>query len=1013
MTNRKYSILQQSARASSTFARSYKEVPEDMKELVQEPFQRHGSVEPSASSMLMYMSSQRYKKGIKSCNSPFMTTTHKIFPRSSTLESQIKFSLGLIVEPLSPIGDAKITLQQDMGLQLPRCSSCGAYINGYNRFTDTRTTVFCCICDELTHLPPTYSSLLRSVNTVRPELSHEAYDYLCSTPTVRAEAEHTELTSVDGMRVCYYVVELTEHTVRTKKAIEVLTAIVGHLDYLVDVHNRSSCSIYVGLLFFNAFVHVLARASPESQDLHIYSLMDKNMLPIPSGFLISISDLHSFNAFYSFIKGVVHALVSKQVLSFVPSTLTQVRHNELSHALELVAEILKSWGGRVVIFISTQPKNLAPGQYDSGGRATRQDNFDMKNQFSCLSAFYGDMAIQFVRLKISVSVVLIPASSISGFGSVLELSRHTSGGLWYVEKFSPCASSVPIQLFLQREFGETSCFDIYCSIHLPKQLSVKHVLGHVMHRSDLVMYLAAATQASSCGARLQVHGDIDGDIAYYQTHTSFVTFFGQRVTRVCTKPIRLSSDITKIITSINPHILMNMYAKLIAQTLRWSPYIGNTQNLILNKGADLYITYVSSLSETIDSVTAGKVLRRNLRECLALYYNTLPDVVCYQRSNIFKLDLVDEVRFLDYCPQLKALPELVFSMLKTDMLDLSPPQPESMIKSLVSMMTLESMITADISSYLHPNLYYIDVTDVATTASTDPKSVQLPLLSASLEKPGVYLLESFYCLYVLININPISPLYDSLVFSKRSGCVATTAQPAATAVPSDAAAEDEEQFQTPNLVQIIEDVPARQKHDEIDNITMTMAEQNKVISAIESNQSSVALFKRSSFFAKPLASSRSHSTIREKLSAGYKGVREFIRSPSLALSNPRDDPRHPYTSAQMEFPRSLSVQPSASDKQQKSHCRRSKIKQSYEMLYLRADSEAAAQVSLEIETIQRKVHEARGVQLNVIVVSAHGAYADSIANYMILSDTPRGISFDAFKRSIEDHIFKSYDLLEE
>lgn len=83
------------------------------------------------------------------------------------------------------------------------------------------------------------------------------------------------------------------------------------------------------------------------------------------------------------------------------------------------------------------------------------------------------------------------------------------------------------------------------------------------------------------------------------------------------------------------------------------------------------------------------------------------------------------------------------------------------------------------------------------------------------------------------------------------------------------------------------------------------------------------------------------------------------------------------------------------------------------MLYLRADSEAAAQVSLEIETIQRKVHEARGVQLNVIVVSAHGAYADSIANYMILSDTPRGISFDAFKRSIEDHIFKSYDLLEE
>lgn len=171
---------------------------------------------------------------------------------------------------------------------------------------------------------------------------------------------------------------------------------------------------------------------------------------------------------------------------------------------------------------------------------------------------------------------------------------------------------------------------------------------------------------------------------------------------------------------------MNMYAKLIAQTLRWSPYIGNTQNLILNKGADLYITYVSSLSETIDSVTAGKVLRRNLRECLALYYNTLPDVVCYQRSNIFKLDLVDEVRFLDYCPQLKALPELVFSMLKTDMLDLSPPRPESMIKSLVSMMTLESMITADISSYLHPNLYYIDITDVATTASTDPKSVQLP-----------------------------------------------------------------------------------------------------------------------------------------------------------------------------------------------------------------------------------------------------------------------------------------------
>ncbi|KAE8305339.1 Sec24-like 3 [Giardia duodenalis] len=980
MTSRKASVLRPSARSSSTFARSSGELQGTVEGFVQDTFQRHGSVEPNASSMVMYMSLQRYKKGIQACTSPFMTMTHKVFPRNSALESQMKFSLGLIVEPLSAIGDTTVTLQQDTGLQLPRCSFCGAYINGYNRFTDTRTMVFCCICDELTRLPPAYSALLRNVNMTRPELSHEAYDYLCPAQTVGAGAECTELTSTSTGHACYYAIELTEYTIRTKKAIEVLTAVLGHLDYLVEIHNRHNCSICIGLLFFNTYVHVLARMSPSSQDLCIYSLVDRNTLPVPDGFLINISDLHSFNALYSFIKRTIHTLALKQTLSFVPPTLTQVRQTELAHALELITEILKPQGGRVIVFVSTQPKNLAPGQCDTSGRAACQDNhFNMKNRFSCLNAFYGDMAIRLVRLKISVSMVLMPASSVSSFGSVLELVRHTNGGLWYVERFSPHTAEVPIQLFLQREFGEATCFDVYCSLHLPKQISVKHVLGTVMHRSDVVIYLAAATQASCCGVRLQVHGELDGDIAYYQARTSFITFSGQRVIRVCTKPLRLSSDITKIITSVNPHVLLNMYVKLIAQTLRWSPHTSNPQELILNKHTDLFIVYASTLSETIDSATAGKVLRRNLRDCLALYHSTLPDVVCYQRSNIFKLDLVEGLRFLDYCPQLRALPDLVFSILKTDMLDLSPPRPESVVKSLISMITLEGITTVDMIAYLCPHLYYVDVT---IPAPTDNEGIELPLLSSSLERPGVYLLESFYCLYVFININPISPLYNKLVFSKRSESTRseqhTETQPAA---PSCNIVEDDEQL--------------------------------KAISATESNYAQASSLKRSRFHAKPLASTRSHSTIREKLTAGYKGIKEFIRSPSLGLSNPRDDPRHPYTSVQIPFPRSLSVQPSVADKQRMNRDRRSKTKQPHETLYLRADSDAAARISATIDMVQKRVYETRGVQLNIIVVSSQGAYAEIIAEYMTLSDTARGISIDAFKQSIEDHILKSYDLLEE
>ncbi|EFO61950.1 Sec24 [Giardia lamblia P15] len=1007
MASRKASVLQPSIRSSSTFVRSSGELPETMEKFVQDTFQRHGSVEPNASSMIMYMSSQRYKKGIQTCTSSYMMTTHKVFPRNSALESQMKFSLGLIVEPLSTIGDTKVTLQQDTGLQLPRCSFCGAYINGYNRFTDTRTTVFCCICDELTRLPPAYSALLRNVSTIRPELSHEAYDYLCPAQTVGVGAEYTELINTSTGHACYYAIELTEHTIRTKKAIEVLTAILGHLDYLVEVHNRSNCPVYIGLLFFNTYVHVLARTSPNSQDLCIYSLIDRNTLPVPDGFLISISDLHSFNALYSFIKRTIHTLMLKQTLSFVPPTLTQVRQTELAHALELMAEVLKARGGRVIMFISTQPKNLVSGQYDGSGRTACQDNhFNMKSLFSCLSVFYGNMAIRLVRLKISVSTVLMPASSISGFGSVLELTRHTNGGLWYVEKFCPHAAEAPIQLFLQREFGETTCFDVYCLIHLPKQLSIKYVLGTVMHRSDVAIYLAAATQASCCGVRLQVHGEIDRDITYYQSHTSFVTFSGQRVIRVCTKPLRLSSNIIRIITSVNSHVLVNMYAKLIAQTLRWSPHISNTQELILNKHTDLFIVYVSTLSETIDSVTAGKVLRRNLRDYLALYHNTLPDVVCYQRSNTFKLDLVDGLRFLDYWPELQVLPELIFFILKTDMLDPNPPQSESMIKSLVSMITLEGITTADIITYLCPSLYYIDVT---TTEPIDDKGIQLPLLSSSLERPGVYLLESFYCLYVFINITPTNPLYSKLVFSKHYE-QHTTTQP--IVVPSNNTTKDDEQLKAPEPMRLSSPTPTKQNYDEIDDIFMTMAEQNKVISAIESNHLPVASLKRSSFFAKPLASTRSHSTIREKLSAGYKGIKEFIRSPSLALNNPKDDPRHPYTSAQMPFPRSLSVQPSVANKQQMDRERRNKNRHLHETLYLRADSEIATRVSAIIDVIQKRVYETRGVQLNIIVVSSQGAYARIIADYMTLSDTSRGISIDAFKQSIRNYILKSYDLLE-
>lgn len=1003
MISRKSILMGHPTRASSTSVRSYRNAQES----IQDTFQRHGSVEPSASSMLMYIGSQRYRKGIKLCNSPFMTMTHRVLPKNSTLDSKMKFSFGLIVEPLSNIGDIVVTLQQDTGLTLPRCSFCGAYINGYNRFTDTRTTAFCCICDELTHLPHAYSVLLHNVNSARPELSYEAYDYLSSSLTVKTEAEHMDLINTHTAHVCYYIVELTEHTIRTKKAVEVLTAILGHLNHLVEVHNGSNCSIYLGLLFFNTLVHVLARTSPGSSDLCIYSLIDKDTLPIPDGFLISISDIHIFNAFYSFIKRTIHALVSKEAISFVPPTLTRVRQTELSHAIELVAQILKSHGGRVIMFVSTQPKNLSSGQHTCGDRAGYNDSyFELKNHFSCLNAFYGDMAIKLVRLKISVSTVLIPSTSISNFGSVLELTRYTSGGVWYVEKFSSHASEVPIQLFLEREFGATTCFDVYCSIHLPKQLSVKYVLGNVMHRSDGGIYMAAATQASSCGARLQIHGDIDGDIAYYQIHTSFVTFFGQRVTRVCTKPLKLSSDIKAIITSVNPHVLMNMYVKLITQTLRWPPCISDTQKLILNKQSDLRIVHVSALSESVDSITAGKVLRRNLRDCLALFHNTLPDVVCYQRSNIFKLDLVDELRFLDYCPQLQVLPELIFSILKADIFGINLSQPESEIKGIVSMITLEGMTTADLISYLCPSLYYVDVTE---NTLADTNCMQLPLRSSSLEKSGVYLLECFYCIYVFINLNPISPLYQKIVFSKHGERYTETQL---ATISSADMIKDEEQFQTPNLAQSIKHTPPKQDYDEIDGISMTMAEQNRVISAIESNQLSIASLKRSSFFAKPLSSTRQHTTMREKINASYKGIKEFIRSPSIALSNPRDDPRHPYTSVQMEFQRSMSVQPSNLDRQQRDKDRRNKAKQSHEILYLRADSEAATRISIVIETIQKRVHEVRGVQLNIMVVSSQGPYADVIADYMILSETSRGISIDTFNQSIEEHIVKSYDLLD-
>lgn len=67
------------------------------------------------------------------------------------------------------------------------------------------------------------------------------------------------------------------------------------------------------------------------------------------------------------------------------------------------------------------------------------------------------------------------------------------------------------------------------------------------------------------------------------------------------------------------------------------------------------------------------------------------------------------------------------------MLDLSPPRPESVVKSLISMITLEGITTVDMIAYLCPHLYYVDVT---IPAPTDNEGIELPLLSSSLERPG-------------------------------------------------------------------------------------------------------------------------------------------------------------------------------------------------------------------------------------------------------------------------------------
>ena len=350
----------------------------------------------------------------------FVRMTCGAMPVSTATKNKAGLPIGAIIQPLAQPADQPVPLVNFGQVGVVRCRRCRTYVNAFAKFIDGGRRWRCNVCGLANEVPPEYFCELdgegnRRDRMERPELHLATVEFV-------AAAEY--MVRPPQPPVYLFLIEASYAAVSSGMLRCVAATLAHTLDRLPGGERTQ-----VALMTFDTTLHFY-NLSGSSPQMLVVSEIDEVFLPTPGmdDLLVNLSES----------RDSVVGLLEKLPAMFASTQATEVA---LGPALKAAYQLIQHIGGKLAVFSATRPtvgeaKLKARGEGAPAAKAA--GGGDGKGGASLLqpeSEFYKNLAVDGSKQQVCIDVWSC-AGSYTDLASISQLSKHTSGSIYYYPNFS-------------------------------------------------------------------------------------------------------------------------------------------------------------------------------------------------------------------------------------------------------------------------------------------------------------------------------------------------------------------------------------------------------------------------------------------------------------------------------------------------------------------------------------------------------------------------------------------------
>jgi protein transport protein SEC24 len=484
----------------------------------------------------------------QNCPDQFMNLSLQAVPRTKALLNEMGVPLGLIVEPLSFVGDAgaRPPVINFGAVGVIRCAECRAYINPFVSFTNGGQTWVCSLCRHANQTPDPYYSQTDAAGRrydlgSHPELTQGCVEFV-------ATQEYTYRPPQPP--VYFFVLDVSQCAVSSGALDTALQAVRTSLDRLPDSGGRAR----VGLLAFDERLHFFRMAAERAQP-QMLVVADLGDLFVPVAHDELLVNLADCRAQFEQALELVAANAKQRGSGFGSAGAA------LGPALRVAAAIVRSWGGKLVVLQCSLPScgdgaladRHAPELLNSD-----REHVLLKPQ----TQFYKNIALDCSRHQTSIDLFAFAEARYVDLATLGVLAELT-GGRCHLYTASAERERLYYDLIdaLSRETAFEACMRVRCS----QGVKVHRHYGNFFMKNVDLLATPVVDSDTAVGAQLTLErAALPEHVGHVcvQAALLYTTCSGERRIRVMTSCLPVSADLGTLLRTANVDVAVALTAKM-------------------------------------------------------------------------------------------------------------------------------------------------------------------------------------------------------------------------------------------------------------------------------------------------------------------------------------------------------------------------------------------------------------------------------------------------------------------